>query len=136
MKFYFELASKYSYVVVIVFPKTSWCLNYKEVAKRNKHGVNEHLLKQKVDMFLSENMNPGSWDWLLNEKWTSKILNTVSEYFDVCAKKHSELARYLKKNVIDKTSNFSSFYSHENLILNCTACYIGNKPTFSAHTFD
>ena len=102
IKFYVNIAATYRYTVVLVTPKTSWYLDAAILAKKNKHGLDEATLKQKVELFKKENVLPYYWGWFLNDKAADKVLSLADKYFSLCASKCSEFADFFKENVIGK----------------------------------
>lgn len=51
MEIYFNLAKKYSYVVVLVEPKTPWKFQARQLAAKNKHSVSYSKICMKLGQY-------------------------------------------------------------------------------------
>ena len=96
MKFYVELASQHCYTVVVVTPKTPWCLDVEELAKRNTHRVPVEALQEKKRAFVHEYICPLYWGWFLNERATDLALGLADKYFQLVVEHCTEFADFFR----------------------------------------
>jgi len=76
MKKYFKLASCHGYRVIIAEPKTSWKLNHRMLAKKNKHGVSSEVLEKRVKLYQKfRHIRPMYFGWFLGEADSKLVMN-------------------------------------------------------------
>ncbi|XP_071103876.1 2',3'-cyclic-nucleotide 3'-phosphodiesterase-like isoform X1 [Haliotis cracherodii] len=84
MHFYTNLAHRTNYTVITVIPKTSWRFSPDVLARRNKHGVSEDILREKLHQF--ENKAPVYYGWFLTEKASKDVRFIAKLLFEECQK--------------------------------------------------
>ena len=100
MKPYFMNAetAPYTYRVIVVEPKTPWKLNLEMLVKKNSHGVDENVIRKRIDRFLP--VNPLYYAWFLSPLDSQILLAKTNELFKV-----------LYENCQEFKSNFAAFSS-------------------------
>ena len=105
MKYYFGLAAQFNYVVVVVLPRTWWRFEPAELAKRNKHGVCEEVLRKKVRMF--EESIPMYYGWMVNEYDSQKLFDLGRKYFGYCIAEFPDFKKFmLAARTVDGSVSF------------------------------
>ena len=94
MVHYAKLADAHRYVVIVLEPQTPWKHDPAELAKRNKHGVTEEILAQKLASF--ELAIPYYFAWCLNQKSSNRVYHEAEKFFHKCLKSVPEFAAQLR----------------------------------------
>ena len=93
MKYYLNLAVTFGYTVVPVVPKTKWKFDACELAKRNKHGVEQEFLEKKVSKF--ETVVPYYYAWFMNKDDSERLITLGSKWLDICLNNYEDFKRSL-----------------------------------------
>ena len=94
--FFVEVANLNSYTVVLVSPKTPWCLDAVELAKRNVHSVPVEAVEVKKKDFVNAYVCPLYWGWFLNEQGTDVALGLAGKYFKLVVDHCKDFADFMK----------------------------------------
>ena len=124
----------YTYRVIVVEPKTPWKLNLEMLVNKNSHGVDENVIRKRIDRFLP--VNPLYYAWFLSPLDSQILLAKTNELFKVlyenCQEFKSNFAAYssmLNFGSAETYYNRDMFNSGDRNILHCTAKFFGfSKP--------
>ncbi|XP_046543018.1 LOW QUALITY PROTEIN: 2',3'-cyclic-nucleotide 3'-phosphodiesterase-like [Haliotis rubra] len=143
MHFYLNLAHRTNYTAITVIPKTSWRFSPDVLARRNKHGVSEHILREKVHQF--ENKAPVYYGWFLTEESSKYIRFIAKHLYEECRKHFPDYCRsilevYRKKYQKPSQENEKSqlelhFPWKSDDLLHCTAKFCNKGRALGASTY-
>lgn len=119
MDFYFQLAQRHSYVVVLVETKTSWRHDVDQLADRTIHDVASGEIEHKLRSF--KVAIPNYFGWFLNEVDSMELLRIGQKYLSKCSRIPQFRKAYQHMDVLQYYSNYS--LGNGSNILHCTACY-------------
>ncbi|XP_067686437.1 2',3'-cyclic-nucleotide 3'-phosphodiesterase-like isoform X2 [Haliotis asinina] len=143
MQFYLNLAHQTNYTVIIVIPKTSWRFRPDVLARRNKHGVGEDILREKVHQF--ENKAPVYYGWFLTEESSKDVRFIAKHLYEECQKHFSDYCRtilevhrkkYHKPSQENEKSQLQLHFPWKsNDLLHCTAKFCNKGRAVGASTY-
>jgi len=128
MKFYFELAKKNQYYVILAEPKTSWRLDPKILAQRNCHGVTASHLSKRVKEY--KHIFPRYYGWFMCPKKSQALINYSTDLFKILITNCPEFKAFFSAEEEfeeDLPNYFSRDLCTDKQGLHCTARFIQRK---------
>lgn len=82
MQFYLNLANDFSYITVLVEPKTSWRKELDQLAARTVHDVTSEFIRRKMEEY--QVAIPLYFGWFLNERDSNELLEIARIQLQQC----------------------------------------------------
>lgn len=131
MGFYFKLAAKHSYHVVVLESKTPWKLDPAVLAEKNSHGVTEDVLRQKVGQF--EIVYPMYFAWFVSLVDSQAFLKMTRDLLKNCLEKCDQFRRDFEEfSGLSDLEAMLRFFNRRNCLdsnkktVHCTAKFCGD----------
>lgn len=133
---YLRIAFRYHFPTLLVEPKTAWRYNYRELARRNIHGVDAATIKAKVEKLQEKFVCPMYYGFTVSalesgqlRLWAAKLARVVlqmNELSEVVDRNEGLLAREFANRTDEELAEWKECED----LLHCTAFYtfFGKRP--------
>ncbi|XP_049856776.1 2',3'-cyclic-nucleotide 3'-phosphodiesterase-like [Schistocerca gregaria] len=128
MEYYFLLAFKTCYTVVLVEPQTPWKDDPLFLSIKNQHNVREETIQKKLEQW--ETVLPLYFGWFLNESDSRMLLLVGQAYLEECLKLPEFEEDFQSFSSLEDKSEMLEYYTKRGKLLHCTAkfCKCGEVP--------
>ncbi|CAF3350356.1 unnamed protein product [Rotaria sp. Silwood1] len=125
---YFQKASNYGYIVIIVEPRTSWKRDTNILMNRNTHKVPMDIIEARLRTYHS--LIPFYFGLFLNHEQSNYVLQQAYDYYQQALQIFPQLKKDLQQISRDKNISVHNLLNRANLnvqtkILHCTMKFIG-----------
>ncbi|CAF4644527.1 unnamed protein product [Rotaria socialis] len=127
-KHYFQKASNYGYVVIIVEPRTDWKRDANTLMNRNVHQVPIEVIEGRLRQY--NPLIPFYFGLFLNQEQSNYIIQEAYDYYQQALQTFYQLKKDLEYVSRDKNISVHNLLNRANMnvqtkILHCTMKYIG-----------
>lgn len=128
MDYYFRLAFKTCYTVILVEPQTPWKDDPLFLSIKNQHNVPEETIQKKLEQW--ETVLPIYFGWFLNESDSRMLLLVGQAYLEECLKLPEFEEDFQNFSSLADKSDMLEYYTKRGKLLHCTAkfCKFGEVP--------
>ncbi|CAF3566125.1 unnamed protein product [Rotaria sordida] len=125
---YFQKASNYGYIVIIVEPRTNWKRDANILMNRNTHKVPMDIIEARLRQY--QPLIPFYFGLFLNHEQSNYVLQEAYDYFQQTLQIFPQLKKDLAQISRDKNTAVHNLLSRSNMsvqtkILHCTMKFIG-----------
>ncbi|CAF2510651.1 unnamed protein product [Rotaria sp. Silwood2] len=125
---YFQKATNYGYVVIVVEPRTSWKRDANILIDRNAHGVPIDIIEARLRAY--HPLIPFYFGLFLNHEQSNYVLQEAYDYYQQALQTFPQLKKELEQISRDKNISVHNLLNRANMsvqtkILHCTMKFIG-----------